>query len=153
VLFCCLAFAFGGFVFYAGVVVPIGTAELGSTTQGFVTRRVTRVLNVATIVAAGMSAIETWVGRRRRAPGTNRTLAALIATITLSCLTLVWLHGVLNSYLDPEAHSVAGGNAFYQRHRLYLWISTLQWLCSLPVVWILLNDSPAARKQARKCRG
>ena len=38
-----LCFWQGGFTFYAGVVVPVGTDVLGSSLkQGFVTRRVTR---------------------------------------------------------------------------------------------------------------
>ena len=35
---CAFAFWQGGFVFYSGVVVPIGSDELGDTVQGFITR-------------------------------------------------------------------------------------------------------------------
>src|SRR5579871_1207813 len=47
-----LMFWQGGFTFYAAVVVPIGTAQLGGATeQGFITRHVAWYLNVAGAVA------------------------------------------------------------------------------------------------------
>src|SRR5947209_17239059 len=46
-----LMFWLGGFTFYAGVVVPIGTEVLESSlAQGWITRRVTTWLNVAAAV-------------------------------------------------------------------------------------------------------
>lgn len=47
-----LMFWQGGFTFYGGVVVPVGSAVLGSDReQGFITRQVTNYLNLAGAVA------------------------------------------------------------------------------------------------------
>ena len=49
-----LMFWQGGFTFYAAVVVPIGTAQLGGATeQGFITRHVAWYLNLVGAVALG----------------------------------------------------------------------------------------------------
>src|SRR5438876_9914573 len=62
-----LMFWQGGFVFYAGVVVPIGTEVLGSAQeQGRITRRVDVGLNwtgAAALIPLGWDA---YVGRRQR---------------------------------------------------------------------------------------
>ena len=134
-------------MFYAGVVIPIGTSELGSTTQGFVTRRVTSVLNISVAISCGLAALETAIGWRRRSRRANRLLVAALAVIALTCLLLFGLHAQLQQLLGEATMSVRGGSEFYQRHRIYLWLSTVQWLSSLLMIWIFLNDSPTAAQQ------
>lgn len=135
-----LAFCFGGFLFYAGVVVPIGTRVLGATTQGFVTREVTRVLNLAMLVCIAGIAWEIWAGRLDRSAAASRALTALAVLIAITCGILWWIHGQLDAQLSADEFAVNDPSAFYGMHRLYLWVSTLQWLCSLPVVWIIANS-------------
>jgi len=138
-VFLALGFAFGGFLFYAAVVVPIGTGELGPTTQGFVTRHVTKVMNIANLVAVALLAAD-WVAERN---GRSRSQNALVSICGLAILTLTivqfWLHPRLESQLDPEEIAVLNPQVFYGLHRIYLWLSTAIWLLSLPVGWVFAN--------------
>jgi hypothetical protein len=136
-----LSFSFGGFVFYAGVVVPIGTRVLGSTTQGFITRDVTRVLNAAMLVCIAGLVWEAMAGRASRSAVANRVLWSLTILIAFFCLTLIALHGHLNAQLAVDDFAVNNPASFYSVHRIYLWVSTLQWLCSLPILWIVANSA------------
>ena len=70
-----LMFWQGGFMFYGGVVVPVGSEVLGSDTdQGWITRKVTDYLN-----AAGAVALAVWgvghPGRPRPSPEAAATSA------------------------------------------------------------------------------
>src|ERR1700746_354095 len=59
-----LMFWQGGFTFYGGVVVPVGSAVLGSEReQGFITRKVTNYLNLAGAVALAIWGWDLSVGR------------------------------------------------------------------------------------------
>jgi hypothetical protein len=139
-VFLALAFSFGGFTFYAAVVVPIGGAVLGTTTQGFVTRHVTDVINAATAVSIAFLAWEAIAGSASRSRAVSIVLAALIATVAACCLVLVGLHPRLVALLDVKEMSVIDHDEFYRTHRVYLWVSALQWLATLQIVWILVSD-------------
>lgn len=133
-----LSFTFGGFLFYASVVVPLGTDVLGSTTQGFVTRRVTNVINAASLLSAAATLIYCWAtarNSRTRAQSSIRVPVTCAIVIALTAVVLVWLHGHLEAALDQDDFAVLDSAAFYQTHRIYLWVSTVQWLFSLPVLW------------------
>ena len=134
-----LMFWQGGFTFYAGVVVPVGTAVLGSPmSQGFITRRVTFYLNVAGVVALSLLALDL-IGTRGESRRGRRgrwlswlAMAALLAG-------LVWLHPRFDAYLDLEAEEVADRKAFRRLHRLYLWLSTFQWGFGLVYAWLTVR--------------
>ncbi len=138
-MFMIMSFTFGGFLFYASVVVPNGTRVLGPTQQGFVTRHVTQAMNVAHLVTIGVLLVDYWWARNRRRPSANRSLAVSIGILAACNATLFWLHTQLESHLDPNDFAVHQAEVFYGKHRIYLWVSTLQWLASLPVMWILAN--------------
>jgi hypothetical protein len=53
-----LAGWWGALTFYGAVVVPEGTEQLGSQTQGLVTQQVTRTLNLIGVAAAALSFVE-----------------------------------------------------------------------------------------------
>src|SRR5262245_13630283 len=95
-----LMFWQGGFTFYGGVVVPVGSDVLGSEReQGFITRKVTNYLNLAGAVALAvwgwdLSAI------RGASPGGRRLRWAIWAGLVLSLVVLVWLHPRLDELLD-----------------------------------------------------
>src|SRR5580704_17366571 len=62
ILLLCIAFWQGGFMFYGGVVVPVGAAVLGSEVdQGFITQAVTNYLNGAGAVCVGVWGILLWL--------------------------------------------------------------------------------------------
>jgi hypothetical protein len=136
--FFAMAFAFGGFLFYASVVVPIGTQIVGSTTQGFVTRHVTDVLNWATLATVVMVIWEAALGGYPR--GRRRLLFGCAIVIVVCLISLFWLHELLEDEMLEGEFGVEDERRFYSLHRVYLWLSTLQWIASLPIWWILVTS-------------
>jgi hypothetical protein len=124
-----LAFWQGGFTFYAAVVVPIGTAILGSAVnQGFITREVTTYLNLAGAVALPVllwdvvANGETW---RKRAPR-----LALWVGLAVTLLVLAYLHPILAERMEraePERFHIHERALFRRLHKGYLWTATVQW--------------------------
>lgn len=134
-----VAFAFwqGGFTFYTAVVVPTGTEVLGSAVaQGFITRQVTRWINVA-----GPAALVflTWDAIATRSVRRTRLLMCLL--LAAGVVTLMILHPQLDRMLDAERERVLDRSAFRPVHRMYLWVSTAQWcagvgyLALTPFAW------------------
>src|SRR6516165_1246752 len=97
----------GGFTFYASVVVPVGQQVFGHLRQGFVTRQVTEYMMLS---GAGM---------------------------VLALIWLHWLHGRMDELLVTKGRIILDEEAFRPRHRLYLWISTVQWAFAL--LYLLLT--------------
>ncbi len=135
-----LAFAFGGFFFYAGVVVPIGSSVLDTTTQGFVTRHVTKVINLGVAVTLVFLIWDYFACKLARSKLSNRLWQMGVLGIGTTWLFLVYLHPELERLLVPDSFSVVDADRFYLLHRLYLWASTLQWLAVLPIVWVLAKE-------------
>lgn len=133
-----LMFWQGGFMFYGGVVVPVGSEVLGSDTdQGWITRKVTDYLN-----AAGAVALAVWgwdVAVARDPSPWRRRLRGLVWTVLAAALgVLFWVHGRMDSLLDPEALRVLDRPHFRSLHRWYLGTSTLQSAASLLLLfWTL----------------
>jgi hypothetical protein len=125
----------GGFTFYTAVVVPVGAQELHSNLrQGFITRRVTNYINLSGGVALLLLAWD--LGSVRAASGRARRTGLLLwAVLLLTLACLVWLHTRLDELLVPRGRIVLDPETFRPRHRLYLWVSTLQWIVS--VVYLL----------------
>jgi hypothetical protein len=122
-----LMFWQGGFTFYGGVVVPVGSAVLGSEReQGFITRKVTNYLNLAGAVAL---AVWGWdlSAMRRMSPGGRWLRWAIWAGLVLSLALLVWIHPRLDELLDPEDVKVLDRHRFRSLHERYLIVSTVQW--------------------------
>ena len=139
------ALAFGGFTFYAGVVVPIGGRVLGSTTQGFVTRQVTHAINAMTAIMVVLFAWNIVAQWGHRGSVLNRVLAAAATIVGLCCLALVLLHSNLDSYLIERDLAVNDPERFYGVHRAYLWVSMLQWVAMMPLAWCIVSDTHQAR--------
>ena len=133
-----LMFWQGGFMFYGGVVVPVGSEVLGSDTdQGWITRKVTDYLN-----AAGVVALAVWgwdiLAARDPTPRRRRLRRAAWVFLAAALGVLVWLHGRLDGYLDPEALRILDRSRFRNLHRWYLATSTVQWAVALALVfWTL----------------
>jgi Na+-driven multidrug efflux pump len=120
----------GGFTFYASVVVPVGQQVSGNRQQGFVTRQVTVYLNLA---GAAALTVLLWDLLAARDSSKWRRMSRwfLWTSMALALLGLFWLHGQLDELLIVKGRVVRDPDAFYEQHRLYLWISTLQWACGL----------------------
>lgn len=130
-----LAFWLGGFTFYAAVVVPVGQAVLRpSSSQAFVTQIVTHFLNGACVLALAALLWEMIASRNERL----RLRWLTWTGILISLAALVWLHSRLDVYLDVETHTIQDRDAMWPIHRLYLGISTFQWLCGVVHAWSLL---------------
>lgn len=134
-----LLFWQGGFLFYVSVVVPVGTSVLGSAKdQGFITRGVTQWMNVSGGVALAVMALDVictmgesrW-GRRGR--------WSSVAIMAIFLIALVVLHRRMDAYLDPEIGELLNRRAFYPLHRIYLWVSTFQWVFGLAYLGLTLR--------------
>ncbi len=131
-----LMFWQGGFMFYGGVVVPVGTTILGSATeQGFITQAVTNYLNVSGAVCLIVWLESLWHERRH---GVSRLewLAWTVATVSLVALAAI--HIKMDRLLNAESTSVLDHAAFGKYHRMYLGTSTLQWLASLLMLFLAI---------------
>ena len=127
---------FGGFTFYAAVVVPLGSDVVGSVAQGFITQRVTHWLNALGAVSLALLAWEiTTLSRSRR-----------LAWWSWAALGVTWLgllvaHGLLDRRLDTATFSVENPQEFYRLHQVYLWLSVIQWLACLTIAAVLFRRS------------
>jgi hypothetical protein len=151
-----LMFWQGGFTFYAAVVVPIGQKVLGShLEQGFITREVTWYLNVAGAVALGVLAVELqWAGKPRQLQLKCRW--ALWLAMGLVLLMLILAHPALNTLIDVDAHVISDRRRFRALHRIYLWISTLEWLLAGIYLWLMVlgwrrKDAEKWSEAQKKC--
>jgi hypothetical protein len=133
-----LMFWQGGFTFYASVVVPVGQEVLGShLDQGYITRQVTKYLNLSGAVALLVLALD--LVAAREAAWVRRLRWLLWLGMASALVVLVWLHPHLDQFLDPTTPTVIDYAAFYPMHRLYLWVSTVQWGCGLGFAWLTLR--------------
>ncbi len=114
----------GGFVFFSGVVVPIGREELGKRSpQTVITSRVSYYINLAGAVALAPLLWDVFAPdpsfRRRRV----RAVLWLILVMTL--LAQVYLYSQLLAML-PDIMNNNYPPTFSPEHKAYLWISTAQ---------------------------
>jgi hypothetical protein len=128
----------GGFTFYASVVVPVGQEELGHTGQGFITRQVTVWLNVSGAAALLLLGCE-MISTRDPSFIRRRVRAFLWILLLVTLVGLFFLHHQLDQLLDPSSNHIRNRATFRPGHRLYLWISTVQWAASLGYLWLALG--------------
>lgn len=126
-----LAIWFGGFTFYAAVVVPIGSRLIGTTEQGFITQRVTVWLNLIGCLTILMLAFDWWLSGEFRRSRLNR---AILVILVISCLALILIHQSLGRLIDVDTMTIQSPRRFYRIHQAYLWCSVAQWFASL-FVW------------------
>jgi hypothetical protein len=142
-----LAIWWGGFTFYALAVVPTGHKVLRSKVrQGFITQRVTEKLNyvgIATVVLLvwQLASTRSEFSRAARRIGWS-SWAVLAATL----LTLFLMHPQLGALLDANARSVIDDTRFYEWHRWYLIVATVQWLAGAALFATLLRKPSAHSK-------
>jgi hypothetical protein len=134
-----LMFWQGGFTFYAAVVVPVGQDVLGShLAQGFITRQVTQYLNLAGAAALLVLLLDL-LAAGREGPWTRRLRWVLWLGMLAILAALAWLHPHIDQYLNPETQELIDRKAFRSGHRLYLWLSTVQWGFGLAYLGLALR--------------
>ena len=125
-----LAVWWGGFTFYALVVVPTGHKVLRSKVrQGFITQAVTNQLNVLGVVTLALLLWQ-WAATRRDPipPGWSRAAILSWVVLAVTLAVLCWLHPRLDALLDAGQRAVLDDDKFYAWHRIYLVVATVQWL-------------------------
>lgn len=131
-----VAFWLGGFTFYAGVVIHVGSRVLGSELQqGLVTREVSRWINVAAAVALPLllwNLLATWRDRGRLG---RVVLASTWAAMAAIQVELFALHPMLDRLLATPAWRNDPNGRFESLHFLYLMSSTAQWAAGVLHVW------------------
>ena len=130
-----LALWLGGLTFYALVVIPIGTARLGSLEQGFITRDVTVRLNY--IATGVLTALLIDVVHAR-----NWRLYVLWNILLLCQIGLFLIHHWLRSLINTEDRLVTDEAFFYHLHRVYLLVTAVQWLFGWVYYSILVARVP-----------
>ena len=134
-----LALWLGGLTFYSVFVVPVGNERLGSIGQGMLTAIITRQLNAIGNVAFACILIDAVLRRRRW------QLAGAIL-LALSQIGLYAVHSQLFSRIDFESGSLlphSDGWSFYATHRIYLILTSLQWLIGLAIFCRLITTRGA----------
>jgi uncharacterized protein DUF4149 len=132
-----LAFWQGGFTFYAGIVVPVAMTILRpSSQQSFVTLAVTRYLNLAGAIALLILACD--LALTPRSSPRLRARWLLWALMTLALSLLFWIHPRMVALMDIESQTLLDRDALWPLHKLYLWISSAQWLCATIFIILML---------------
>jgi hypothetical protein len=132
----------GGFLFYAAVVVAVGSAINGDFAQGLITRQVTLAQNVT-----GLLVLLAWTADliAERASRVKRRFGAWLF-LMMTIAALAWLHPQMSALIDVEHRTLVDAGQFRHLHRWYLRISTAQWLASLAfTLWTLQNWRDADR--------
>lgn len=119
----------GGITFYSLAVVPIGSEQIGSTEQGFITEQVTWRHNLLLVVMTGLLLIESW---RQR----HRWLGGLVAALVLVGAALFYQHARLTNLMDFSSRAVS--DSFYSQHAVYLWLTAAEWAIGIALVLVLV---------------
>lgn len=126
----------GGFMFYGGVVVPVGSHVLGSDTQqGFITQSVTNYLNLAGFVCLIVWTENLWRVRQR----VSKIEWVILAVEFALLATLAVVHFVMDQVLDAETNSVVDYVRFGLGHKIYISVSSVQWLLSLLLLFLTIK--------------
>jgi hypothetical protein len=136
-----MAMWMGGFTFYAIIVIPTAAKVLGSERQvGFITQQVTRWLNLIGVAALLVLLWNVVAGWNRRALRIRYGLVMTWLAMVMAQIGLFITHPLIDRLLDPEQHKVHGYDKFYNLHRVYLILATLQWGAALLYIWLALSD-------------
>jgi len=134
VLLVSLMFWQGGFMFYGGVVVPVGGRILGSETkQGFITQSVTNYLNLAGAVCLIVWLEHLWHDRRN---GVSKLEWGIWSFTAVSVIVLAGIHVQMDHVLGVESSTVLDPEWFGRCHRIYIRTSSLQWVASLALLFL-----------------
>ncbi len=134
----------GGFTFYGAAVIPILHDELDRLHAGHITQRVTDWLNLIGLGTLLIWWILAWMERRVGAASFRRIRIVLLGISTVLLAFLAVDHAILDARLARY-----GLEGFYDRHRVYLIASTVQWVVNIAIVAVTLaiwTPNPEARR-------
>ena len=122
-----LAVWFGGFTFYASVVVPDLHESLGGMETGEISRRVAPYLYAIGLTALLLNGLVLATDRGERSGWRGKARIALLAASSLLLIALVAMHREMGARLD------SGGSRgrFFSLHESYLTVFAVQWLANL----------------------
>ncbi len=120
----------GGLAFYALFVIPLGIARWGAPEQGVVTAVVTTRLHWIAMLAI-VCAIADAIQQR------HRWLFAASFFLAVTQIVLFALHDQMSLTL-ARSESALGDGSFYGIHRLYLFVTTIQFMVGLALLVRLL---------------
>ena len=124
----------GGFTFYAVVVIPTAQKVLRSHTRvGFITQQVTHWLNLVAVLAL-LFLLWELLGAALLTPRRRRWLWGAWLVMAAMQAGLFILHPMLDRLLDFTAREIIDEPRFYFLHRVYLCVSTVEWLAA----WVVL---------------
>jgi hypothetical protein len=133
------AFCFwmGGFVFYAGVVVPIARRTLNPPTQqAFITNQVSVVIHLAGALALVLMFADSQTACDPH-PRRVRWRRGLCLLLTAAHGLLVWAHWQISGQLDAGTGSIGPAENWYPFHRVYLLTATVQVFAAS--AWMILT--------------
>jgi hypothetical protein len=137
---CRVTFAiwFGGFTFYAGVVVPDLHENFGGMETGEVSRRVAVVLYLFGGSAILLGGIIAAIDPAERSGWRGKARLGLLAVSSILLVALVAMHRVMGGRLD----SGLGRDAFFPLHETYLTVFAIQWLANLGLMAVETGRGP-----------
>jgi hypothetical protein len=129
----------GGLTFYALVVIPVGQEVLKSHVKvGFITEKVTDRLNALGMFVLGVLLWNVFCSWR----ASSRPLRWGLGVTWLLAATLhgalFAIHPALERLLDPTAREVLDESKFYGLHRIYLVLTTVQWVSAVSHLFLAL---------------
>lgn len=127
-----LAIWFGGFTFYAAVVVPDLHENLGGMETGEISRRVAPFLYAIGAAAVVLAWLVALTDRDLRAGLLGKARLGLLVANSLLLIALIAMHRSLGIHLD----SGRSLSAFRRFHEVYLSTWTAQWLAILGLMAI-----------------
>ncbi len=119
-----LAVYFGGFTFYAAVVVPDLHEHLGGMETGEISRRVAVILYAIGAAAFGLGWFRIAVEKDLRPGWRGKTRIGFLVLNSMLLIALMLMHRSLGRQID----SSSAMDAFQSFHELYLTVWTGQWL-------------------------
>jgi hypothetical protein len=135
-----VAFAiwFGGFTFYAGVVVPDLHESFGGMETGEVSRRVAVVLYLFGGSAMVLGWLVAAIDPLERSGWRGKARIGFLTIASILLVALVAMHRVMGARLD----SGLGRDAFFPLHETYLTVFAIQWLANLGLLAVETGGGP-----------
>ena len=148
----------GGFSFYGGVVVTVGSMVIdgGGREFGFVTQQVTFWLNLAGSISLLYFFLSAWMDLKLSAGlrWTHRLIFLSLLLVSIGQIILWIDHSAMDRRLDIEHHVILDKAAYRLGHKVYILTSTAMWGLCLGLLWLTIYVWRAIdRQSAMPCNG